>query len=368
MGLFDKLRNEFIDIIEWTDDTNNTMVWRFPRYQNEIKMNAKLIVRETQSAVFINEGKLADVFQPGTHTLDTQNMPIMSTLNGWKYGFNSPFKAEVYFINTKNFVDQKWGTINPIIVSDDRFGMIELRAFGSYALKIVDPVLFIKEVVGTDGNFTTDEIGEQLRSLIRTRFTDAIGESNVPIERLASNMDELCEIGMKRIEKDFVDYGLKVTKFLVENISMPEELKKEIFEYSRLNKIDMNKLTQMKTAKAIEEAAKNSNGNMGAGMGMGMGFGMSNMMANTMNQHTQGEKVSTQTTDSPPPLNSLQYFVAVNNQQTGPFTPQVLTQMIQQGALKKETLVWKTGMASWTQAGIVSELMELFNATPPPLV
>jgi len=365
MGLFDKLRNEFIDIIEWTDDTNDTMVWRFPRYQNEIKMNAKLVVRETQTAVFINEGRLADVFQPGTHTLSTENMPILSTLLGWKYGFNSPFKAEVYFINTKNFVDQKWGTINPVTVSDERFGMIELRAFGTYTLKVIDPVLFIKEVVGTDGNFTTQEIGEQLRSLIRSRFTDAIGESNVPIERIASNMDELGEIGMKRIEKDFTDYGLKVTKFLVENISMPEELKKEIFEYSRLNKIDLNKLTQMKAAKAIEEAAKNPNGNMGAGMGMGMGFGMSNMMANTMNQHNQA---NTQTTDTPPPLNSLQYFVAVNNQQTGPFTQQVLTQMIQQGALKKDSLVWKTGMAAWAQAGSVSDLAELFNTTPPPLV
>jgi len=156
MNLFKKLSGEFIDIIEFLDPTQNTIVHRFERYQNEIKNNAKLVVREGQMAVFINEGQLADVFSPGTHTLNTQNLPILSTLKGWKYGFNSPFKAEVYFVSTKTFIDQRWGTKNPIILNDDRFGMIEVRSFGTYTFKIADPGKFIKEIVGTSGTFTTD--------------------------------------------------------------------------------------------------------------------------------------------------------------------------------------------------------------------
>jgi membrane protease subunit (stomatin/prohibitin family) len=156
MGLMDKLRGELVDIIEWLDDSRDTMVWRFPRYQNEIKMGAKLIVRETQTAVFVNEGTVADVFLPGTYTLQTQNMPILTTLKGWKYGFDSPFKAEVYFVNTRLFTDLKWGTPNPVIVRDAEFGMVRLRAFGSYAVRIVDAKLFLQDLVGTDPQFRTE--------------------------------------------------------------------------------------------------------------------------------------------------------------------------------------------------------------------
>src|ERR1043165_6593739 len=190
MGLFDKLKGEFVDIIEWTDSSNDTMVWRFPRYQNEIKMGAKLTVRESQVAVFVNEGQMADEYKPGRYKLETQNLPILTTLKGWKYGFNSPFKAEVYFVNTKNFTDQKWGTKNPIMLRDAEFGPIRLRAFGSFALKITDAAKFIKEIAGTQAHFTTEEVVEQLRNLIVTRFTDAIGESKIPALDLAANYDE----------------------------------------------------------------------------------------------------------------------------------------------------------------------------------
>ena len=172
MSIWDRLKNELIDIIEWTDDSANTMVWRFPRHQNEIKYGAQLTVRESQQAVFVNEGQIADVFSPGRYKLETQNIPILSTLKGWKYGFNSPFKAEVYFINTKNFTDQKWGTKNPIMLRDAEFGPVRLRAFGSFALKVTDAKKFIKEIAGTQAHFTTEEIGDQLRNLIVTRFTD----------------------------------------------------------------------------------------------------------------------------------------------------------------------------------------------------
>lgn len=147
MGLMDKLRGELIDIIEWLDDSRDTMVWRFPRYQNEIKMGAKLVVRESQTAVFVNEGKIADVFEPGTYTLETRNLPILSTLKGWKYGFNSPFKAEVYFVNTRQFTDMKWGTQNPVILRDAEFGVVRVRAFGAFAARVVDASRLLRELV-----------------------------------------------------------------------------------------------------------------------------------------------------------------------------------------------------------------------------
>jgi len=158
MNIWDKLKGEFIDIIEWLDPTSDTMVYRFERYNNEIKNGAKLTVRESQIAVFVDQGQIADVFKPGMHTLNTENLPILATLKGWKYGFESPFKSEIYFINTKNFTDMKWGTKNPIMLNDDRYGLLEIRAFGTYAIKVNDGGKFIKEIVGTDGNFTVDEI------------------------------------------------------------------------------------------------------------------------------------------------------------------------------------------------------------------
>lgn len=369
MGLFDKLRNEFIDIIDWTDNSNDTLVWKFPRYQNEIKMNAKLTVRESQQAVFLNEGTIADVFQPGMYTLETQNMPLLATLKGWKYGFNSPFKADVYFISTKQFIDQKWGTKNAITIDDERFGMIELRAFGSYAFRIIDGGKFMKEVSGTDSDFNTEEINGQLRSLIATKFTNAIGSGNIPIEKIAGNIEELSKLCQEKLNEDFDAYGLKITKFLVENVSMPDDIKKEIFEYSRLGKIDMQKLAQFKAAKSIETAAANE-GIGGMGVGMGVGLGMGNMVTNTMSQamNTMGQQQPQPSPLMPPPLpQTIQYFVAANGQQTGPFDMAQLSQMQQAGTLKKETMVWKTGMAAWADAASVAELSALFANVPPPL-
>src|SRR5262245_8554267 len=166
MALWDKLRGELIDIIEWLDDTRDTMVYRFQRYDNEIKYGAKLIVRESQVGAFVNEGRLADVYSPGTYTLETQNMPILSTLKGWKYGFSSPFKAEVYFISTRRWTDQKWGTANPIMLRDPEFGPVRVRAFGTYACQVTDPATFLRQLVATDPSFETYEITAQLRNTI----------------------------------------------------------------------------------------------------------------------------------------------------------------------------------------------------------
>ena len=367
MGLFNKIRGEFVDIIEWIDDSNNTMVYRFERHQNEIKNGAKLTVREGQVAVLISEGQLADVYTPGMYELTTQNMPILSTLKGWKFGFNSPFKAEVYFVSTRNITDQKWGTKNPITLSDQRFGMLEIRAFGTYVIKVQDAPTFIKEIVGTDGHFTTEEIANQLKSLIATRFTDAIGEANLPVENYASNINEISEYVHGIIGPEFEQYGIEVTKFLIENVSMPDEIKKEIFELSRLNSIDLNKLTQMKAAKAMEAAANNDSGAAGAGIGMGMGFGMANQMAGSFASQQQAPQQQAAPAAPPPLPNALSFFAAINGQQAGPYEVSVLKDMITKTEITKETLLWREGMAAWTAASEIAEVQPLFAQIPPPL-
>src|SRR3954454_24648245 len=192
MGLFDKLRGELIDIIEWNEASDSQLLaYRFPRYNNEIKYGAKLVVREGQAAVFVNQGQLADRFPPGTYTLATRNLPIPSTLLGWMYGFESPFKAEVYFVSTRRWTDQKWGTQNPIMLRDPEFGPVRLRAFGTYAIQVADPATFLKQLIGTNSRFTVDEINNQLRDMMVARFADVLGESKIPALDLAANQDEL---------------------------------------------------------------------------------------------------------------------------------------------------------------------------------
>jgi membrane protease subunit (stomatin/prohibitin family) len=366
MSFFERLRNEFIDIIDWPNQDPETLVWKFPRYDNEIKMNAKLTVREAQQAVFINEGKIADVYMPGMYTLQTQNMPILSTLKGWKYGFESPFKADVFFVSTRQAIDQKWGTKNAITLSDDRFGMIEIRAFGTYAFKVTDAGKFLKEVAGIDREYTTDEIQGQLKSIIATRFTSAVGGGNIPIEKFASNLDDLSTTIQAKLNADFDAYGLMLTKFMVENVSMPEDLKKEIFEYSRLNKIDLQKLTQMKVAQSIETAAANESiAGLGAGIGAGMGVG--SMMANAFGQANAAQQQQAAPAGPPPLAPSAQYFTGADGKQAGPFDATQIGQMIASGVIKRDTLMWKAGMPAWAAAETISEITAFFGATPPPL-
>nr|WP_298793124.1 SPFH domain-containing protein [uncultured Allomuricauda sp.] len=366
----EKLTHEFIDIIEWLDFTDDTIAHRFERYQNEIKNGAKLIVREGQTAVFVNEGQLADVFTPGTYDLTTKNLPILATLKGWKYGFNSPFKAEVYFVNTHLFTDEKWGTKNPITLSDERFGLVEIRAFGTYAFKISDAGKFITDIVGTDNNFTNFEINEHLKSLIATRFTDTVGEANLPIELYAANTSELSDTCREVMAPEFESVGISLEKFYIENVSMPEDLKKEIFEYSRIDKLDLDKLTKFKTAKAIEAAAKNEGGTAGAGMGMGMGFVLAQQMGGMMSPQMGGNQQMQQTGASvPPPMpTAIQYFYAVNGAQQGPVSFEQLQALFAGRTINRDSLVWKQGMANWTALKDVEELKSFLGGnTPPPL-
>ncbi|MGO4913528.1 SPFH domain-containing protein [Leeuwenhoekiella sp. W20_SRS_FM14] len=373
MGIFDtikeKLSHEFIDIIEWLDYTDDTIAHRFERYQNEIKNNAKLIVREGQTAVFVNEGQLADVFTPGTYTLNTQNLPILATLKGWKYGFDSPFKAEVYFLNTHLFTDEKWGTKNPITLSDDRFGLVEIRAFGTYAFRINDAGKFIKDIVGTDNNFTNFEINEHLKSLIATRFTDTVGEAKLPIELYAANTTELSETCKEVMQPEFLSVGISLEKFYIENVSMPEELKKEIFEYSRIDKLDLDKLTKFKTAKAIEAAASNEGGTAGAGMGMGMGFALAQQMGGAMMGGAPQAARQPQAAATPPPMPAAtQYFYAHNSQQQGPVSFEQLQALFASRTINRDSLIWKQGLTEWKALQEVEELKSFLGGnTPPPL-
>ena len=365
MGLFGKFKGEFVDIVEWMDDSQDTMLYRFERHDNEIKYGAKLVVRESQFAVFINMGKIADVFKPGMYELETENLPLLSTLQGWKHGFNSPFKAEVYFVNSKRFTNLKWGTKNPVMMRDQHFGPVRIRGFGSYTIRITHPDKFIKEISGTDQHFTTDEITEQLRNIIVSRFSDVIAESKIPVIDLSANYDELGDLLKKIIESEFAVYGLELTKMLVENISLPKSVEEVIDKRSGMGIVgDMGAYTQFQTANAIEDAANNQGGMAGGGLGMGMGFAMANQMgkANEPNQQAPAQQTA------PPPLPAASsYFVAVGGKQAGPYDMNTLQSKIKSAEINKDSLIWKEGMAQWQKAGEVAEVAGLFPAAPPPI-
>lgn len=362
MGLMDKLRAELIDIIEWLQETDSeVLAYRFPRRDNEIKYGAKLIVREGQAACFVNEGQLADLFTPGTYTLETQNLPVLSTLRGWKYGFHSPFKAEVYFISTKRWTDLKWGTQNPIMLRDPEFGPVRVRAFGSYAMQVSNPAVFLRQLVATDPSFETYEITAQLRNVIVSRFTDAIGKASLPVLELAGNYDKLSKVALQQIAPDLAEMGLMLVSFLVENISLPPEVEKALDERTKMGVLgDMNRFTQYQTAQAIPVAAGNPGGLGGIGAGLAAGAVMGQQMAGAMGQAMGG--------GSPPPIPGAGgFFLAVEGKQAGPYDMNALAGQVASGTLTRATLVWRNGMANWVAADTVPELRGLFANAPPPI-
>ena len=347
MGLWKKLTGEFVDIVEWLDDTNDTLVYRFERYGNEIKYGAKLVVREGQQAVFINEGQIADVFTPGTYTLETQNLPILSTLKGWKHGFESPFKAEVYFCSTRQFTDLKWGTPGPVTMRDKEFGAVRVTAYGIFSMRIKDPAVFIREIVGTDGNFSTSEISSNLRGKIGMRIKEVMPETGIPILDLEGKVMMLGEMLVDRINPSFKEFGLQLTEVQVQDLGLPEEVERAIDKGGAMRAIgNMQAYTQYETASAIKDAAQNPSGTAGAGIGMGMGFSMANQMAGAMGQGQQPPQQAPQQAGPgvPPPIpQAVQFYVAVGGQQTGPFDLAVIQQQIQAGQVAKDALVWNTG-------------------------
>ena len=364
MGIFDKLRGELVDIVEWIDDSRNTLVWRFPRYHNQIKNGAQLIVRPGQKAIFVHQGKIADVFEPGHYTLETKNLPILSTLQGWKYGFDSPFKAEVYFVSTRTLTDLKWGTPNPIMLRDADFGPLRLRAFGTYTLKALDPKILLEELVGTDGVFETDELETLLRSVIAESFADMLATEQIPALDLAQNYREMGQkLGVVVNERIDDEYGLQVPAIFIVNVSLPEEVEKALDTRTKMGVIgDMNRFQQFQMGQAMTDAAQNpSGGGMGDGMGMGMGFAMAHQMANQF----AGAGAPGQAAPPPPPTQAA-WYVLVNGAQQGPISQPQLAALIGNGTVSANDLVWTAGMPQWAPAQQVPQLAQSFAAPPPP--
>jgi len=373
MGLFSKLMNEFVDIIEWVDNTTNTLIWKFPRYENEIKMGAKLTVRESQAAIFMNEGKIADIYGPGMYELTTENMPLLTTLKGWQYGFHSPFKADVYFVSMRQFTNQKWGTQNPVMLRDGEFGPVRLRAFGSYNFAISDPKVFLTQISATNPDFYTDDINEQLRNIAVSKGMDAIASSKISVLDLTANYVTLSKLITDKIQPDFAEMGLNLTKFLVENISLPPEVEAALDKRSEMGIIgNLGAYAQFQAANAIEESAQNSiGGNLGAaGMGLGVGAAMMGQVGNLFQNNQVNPSAGMQSAgpDVPPPIPvAAEYFIAVNGKSDGPHSLDQLSQMAFAQTFTGSSMVWKKGMSGWVAASSVPDLADVLNNIPPPI-
>ncbi|WP_420556681.1 SPFH domain-containing protein [Roseovarius sp.] len=372
MGIFDFLSGEFIDVIHWVDDTRDTMVWRFERHGHEIKYGAKLTVREGQAAVFVHEGQLADVFTPGLYMLETNNMPIMTTLQHWDHGFQSPFKSEIYFINTTRFTDLKWGTKNPIMLRDPEFGPTRIRAFGTYSARVTDPAKFLTEIVGTDGEFTMDEISYQIRNIIVQSFSRIIAGSGIPVLDMAANTADLGKLVAAEISAVVAEYGLTIPEFYIENISLPPAVEEALDKRTSMGLAgDLGKFTQYSAAEAMTAAAKNpggAGGGMGAGIGAGLGMAMAGQMAGQggpwgPSAHQPSPAASP--APPPPPVEHV-WHIAENGQTHGPYSKAALGRMASEGKLTRDSHVWTAGQDGWLKAGDVQELAQLFTILPPP--
>ncbi len=286
MGILNMIKGQLIDVIEWTDSSSKTMVHKYDMNGKEIMMGAQLTVRESQAAVFVNEGQLADIFGPGRYELSTSNMPIMTALKSWKFGFKSPFKSDVYFVNTKQFLDMKWGTSNPVMMRDAEFGMIRLRAFGIYSFKVSNVEAFLKECFGTSALFTVDGVEGQIKRTIVSGLSDAIAESKIPALDLAANYDELGNYTMNAVNPKLAPLGLTLCSFVIENISLPEEVEKSMDKRTSMGVLgNLDQYAKYQAAEAMREAANNPSGGMaGMGVGMGAGAAMGQMFAQSLNQ------------------------------------------------------------------------------------
>ena len=284
MGLFEKIRAEFIDIVEWRDQEPGVLVYRFERDEHEIKMGAQLTVRPGQRAVFVNEGQIADVFEAGRHTLETQNLPILATLKGWKYGFHSPFKAEVYFLNATEQLDRKWGTATPVILRDADFGMVRLRARGNFSYKLSADREMISRLVGARQAYRVDDIEGQLRAKAISSFTDALGELKIPMLDLQAQYDEIGGSMKEKLSGFFAGLGLEMLGFVLENVTVPEEVEKAMDQRASMGAVgNMNQFAQYQAAQALRDAAGNP-GMAGNMMGMMVGGQLASGMGEVLKQ------------------------------------------------------------------------------------
>ncbi|WP_374368341.1 SPFH domain-containing protein [Piscinibacter sp.] len=293
MALMDFVKKQFIDIIEWTEAGDGTLAWRFPMADREIQNGASLTVRESQMAVFVNEGKVADVFGPGMYKLTTQTLPVLTYLKNWDKLFQSPFKSDVYFFSTRQQVDQRWGTTQPVTIRDKDFGAVRLRGFGNYAYRIADPKLFHTEISGTRDRYTVAELDGQLRALMLQHISDAVASSGIAFLDLAANQVEFANQLQQATAPAFEKLGLKLEAVTVQNVSLPEELQKILDQKIGMGMVgnDMGKFMQYQTAQSLPEFAKgaaNGGGVVGDAMGLGAGVALGQVMAQQLNQGLQG--------------------------------------------------------------------------------
>ena len=377
MGLWDKLTGELVDIVEWTEDDPDVLVHRFERYNNEIKNGAKLTVREGQLAIMVNEGQLgkgqlADVFKPGMYELTTQNLPLLSTLKGWKHGFDSPFRAEVYFFNTRLFNDCKWGTPGPALMRDPEFGAVRVTAFGIYSIRIKDPKTVLVDLVGTKAVFVRQDVEDNLRGKVGSRIKEVMPGIGVAVIDLNSKITEVGDKLKGALSPDFEKMGFELNEIQVQSISLPEEVEKAIDEQGAMRAVgNMGQYAQYQAAKSMREAANNQ-GAAGAMMGIGVGGMLNQGMGGLFNQPQTNQPVgigqAPGAAAAPPPLpQAPKFFVAIGGAQQGPFDAEALRSHLANGSVTRDSLVWRQGMAGWTKAGEVADLASLFAEAPPPL-
>ena len=292
MGLMDFIKKQFIDIIQWTETSDGTLSWRFPMAEMEIQNGASLTVRESQMALFVNEGKIADVFGPGTYKLGTQTLPVLTYLKNWDKLFESPFKSDVYFFSTRQQIDQKWGTPQPITIRDKDFGAIRLRAFGNYSFRVATPALFHTEISGTRDSYGVADLDGQLRGLVLQNISNAIASSGIPFLDLAANQQMFAQALTTQLAPEFAKIGLKLEGMTVQNLSLPEELQKILDQKIGMGMVgnDMAKFMQYQTAQAIPKFAEGADGGGIAGdaMGLGAGVALGQVLAQNLQAGLQG--------------------------------------------------------------------------------
>lgn len=288
MALMDFIKKQFIDVLQWTEDADGTLAWRFPMQEMEIQNGASLTVRDSQLALFVNEGTVADVFKPGLYRLTTQTLPVLTYLRNWDKLFESPFKSDVYFFSTRHQLDQKWGTPNPITIRDKEFGVVRLRAFGIYSYHLSDAKTFYQKISGSREAYGRDELEGQLRNSMVAGMTDLFAESGVAFIDMAANQDEFGKAMLAKMTPMFAEYGLSLDSLVVQNVSLPEELQKILDQKISMNMIgDLQRYTQYQVANSIPDAAKNEGGLAGMGVGLGAGVGFGQVIGQAIGQAVQ---------------------------------------------------------------------------------
>jgi membrane protease subunit (stomatin/prohibitin family) len=380
MPLRDFIQGELIDIVEWLESSTDAMAWRFDRPDNELKNGAKLIVRPGQVALFVEQGTVADVFQPGSHELVTKNLPLLSRLRGWKYGFESPFKAEIVFVSTRQFTSLKWGTKTPVMTRDPELGAIRLRAYGTYSVRVRDAESFVRELVGANASYTIGEISDQIRDMVVARFAELLGEKPIPVLQLAANYRELGDLATEKLAAELARFGVELTQLVVESIALPDEVAATLDQKTRLGLLggDLGSYAQLQAADAIRDSARNT-GAGGAGAAIGVGLGMAQQLAGAAGQAmnpggapgTHAPGASSPNPQAPPPIappplpNALAIWLGVHGTPTGPLDLAALRQHFRDGTLTPDTLAWRAGMPEWKPASQLPELATVLTGYTP---